>query len=138
MDKFLQQLASELIFSIKYLEKGKQNSSTQEREKALQCILKVTEMKMDLNKKIIEGIFFSVLNLLTDQPIIESELLLLVKVLNALFDKYSPKPYFLEKNPDNNNLMALLIKLSLPNLSVSLHSLIFITFLSLKSKNSLN
>lgn len=118
MNQFLQTLASELITSIRCLEVDKSKTTAQEREKALQNILKVFEMKIDLNKKIIDGIFFSTINLLADKSLLESEKILILKVILKLFETFSTKPYFLDKSSENNNLIAFLVKLNLPNINV--------------------
>jgi len=119
MNNFLQNLASDLIQAVKYLEKEKKDTTTQEREKALQTIFKVLDMKMDLNQKIFNGIFYSTLNLYAEKSIVESELILLLNVLLKLFENYTGKPYFLNKNEESNNLISFLVKLSLRYLNVS-------------------
>lgn len=118
MNKVLQTLANDLIASLRYLEKGKASTVTQEREKSLQSILKIFEMKMELNKKIVDGIFFACLNLFAEKELIESELKLLLQVQLKLFETYSGKDYFLEKANENNNLIAFLVKLTLPHINV--------------------
>jgi len=122
MDRFLQTLAGELIQAVKYLEKQKSETTTQEREKALQTIVKVFDLKMDLNQKICEGIFYSTLNLFAESHIVESELLLLLKVFLKLFENYFDKPYFLKRNEETYKLISFLIKLSLKYLNVSIFS----------------
>ena len=78
-------MATDLVKSLKYLEKGHKETTTKEREQALMTILKIMKMKMDLSAKIISGAFFASLNLISEKNIVESEMTLLLSFFETLF-----------------------------------------------------
>jgi hypothetical protein len=114
----MQSLAAGLISSLKYLDQGPGQTQPKEREKSLQNIIKVLELKMELSNKILQGMFFSGLTYLTEKGIHESEVILLLKLFELMFENYSKKPYFIPQIPDNIKFFALLAKCLVEKLSV--------------------
>lgn len=118
MDHVLKNLANQLILAIQTLEKKESDTSAQEKEKSLNTICSVLELKIDLNKKVIDGIFFATLNIYLSQTSPESQKISILKTLIKLFENYSQKEYFLSRSTENSNLVALLIKLTIQNITV--------------------
>jgi hypothetical protein len=110
MDNLMQNLANSLVSSLKYLDLGARQTQAKEREKSLQNIIKVLEMKMELSNKILHGMFFSALGYLTDKGIHESEVILLLRLFELLFQNYSSKSYFIPQSQENIKYFGLLTK----------------------------
>lgn len=115
----MQSLAGGLITSLKYLEKGVKDTTSVEREKSINHILKVMDLKMDLSQKIINGIFFSCLNLLSEKEVHESEILAMLKMFTSLFENYSAKSYFITQEGENLKLHLFLTKLVIDKMKVT-------------------
>jgi hypothetical protein len=118
MDNVMQTLATNLISSLKYLEQGVKDTNSGGREKSMIQILKVLELGMELSSKIISGLIYACLTLLSDKGIHETEVIALLRIFEILLKEYSSKPYFLPQTPDNMKIYSFLAKLVLDNLKV--------------------
>lgn len=119
MDNLMQTLASNLISSLKYLDLGAGQTQPKEREKSLQNIIKVMELKMELSQKILQGLFFSGLSYLSDKAIHETEAILLLRLFELIFENYSAKQYFIPQSQENIKYFALLVKSIVERLQVN-------------------
>ena len=111
-------MGQDLIWAMKILEKKREISIQKEREKSLEIIMKILEIKVQLTSKIIESLFLCLTNHLTSPNLLEIENLLLLKVLLKLLENWMDKLEFINDKEPCMTYLSLLINYLLVNFKV--------------------
>lgn len=120
MQNPLQSVAKDLVLSLKILENEPEKLPSLEREKYITNINRVFEMRLPLNEKLNEGIYWVIINCFTITKLEENEKLKLLELLKNLLSTLPLENSFIVKKKEQHKFTMLLISKLLEHFKVKL------------------
>ena len=119
MDSGLQNLAKELILSVKLLEREPEKLSSSQRELCMTRINRVLQMKLPLSEALYQGAYWAIINCFTLPKFEEKERISLLTLLSTLLTALPENNTFIATRKDQEKFTMLLISKLLETLKVT-------------------